>query len=273
MTGFYREIIKKRKKHISISEAVVDVYKAPYNRRVDDQVKILKGRKSSDVSKMDTILFKFQGGPKVSLLIDVVKNPFIILSPEYIEYYTYNIKDIVNIDEKMHYVIEFEQNVGVNTPLYYGKFFVNLETLAISRAEFNLNLKNEAEARKFLVKKAPWGLKINPKKVNYMVKYKERDGKYYFDYARCELKFKCKWKKKWFYTTYSTVSEIAITDRTDQNVMKFNRKERFKVRDVFAEKVNYFADKNFWGNENIIEPDRSIESAIKKIDKKLKKLR
>ncbi len=273
MTGFYREIIKKRRAHISISEAVVDVYKAPYNKNRNDQVKILKGRKSTDVSKMDTILFKYQGGPKVMLLIDIVKNPYIILSPENIQHYDYEIKDIVNIDEKMHYIIEFTQVADVNTPLYYGKFYVDLETLAISRAEFDLNLQNKAEARKFLVKKTPWGLKINPKKVNYLVKYKQKGGKYYFDYARCELKFKCKWRKKWFATTYSTISELAITNRTVDNVVKFDRNERFRVKDVFAEKVNYFEDKNFWGNENIIEPDRSIESAIKKINKKLKNLR
>lgn len=32
-----------------------------------------------------------------------------------------------------------------------------------------------------------------------------------------------------------------------------------------------FSDTDFWGNNNIIEPEKSIQNAIEKIQKKLKK--
>jgi hypothetical protein len=40
---------------------------------------------------------------------------------------------------------------------------------------------------------------------------------------------------------------------------------------VFAQKVENFTDANFWGEYNIIEPEESIESAIKKLAKSMKK--
>ena len=76
MTGFYRETIKNRRNYVSISEAIVDIYKSNYNNDLQfDQVKIDKGRKSSKVEKMDTLLVKLQGGPAVLMLLDIVKHP------------------------------------------------------------------------------------------------------------------------------------------------------------------------------------------------------
>ena len=66
------------------------------------------------------------------------------------------------------------------------------------------------------------------------------------------------------------MSEIAITDRTDQEVIKFAGKERMKYTDVFTEKVSAFVDPDFWGDYNVIEPDQSIESAIRRLNRKLK---
>jgi hypothetical protein len=40
---------------------------------------------------------------------------------------------------------------------------------------------------------------------------------------------------------------------------------------VFTEKVQDFADVNFWGEHNIIEPENSIENAIRKLSKGMKK--
>ena len=35
-------------------------------------------------------------------------------------------------------------------------------------------------------------------------------------------------------------------------------------------KLAHFADPDFWGEYNVIEPDQSIESAIRKLSRKLK---
>ncbi len=70
MTAFYRETIKKRKKNVSLSEAVVNIYKAPYSSMKKDAVQLYKARKSTDYSKLDTVALKLQG---------VVSMPFLLI--------------------------------------------------------------------------------------------------------------------------------------------------------------------------------------------------
>jgi len=48
MTAFYRETIKKRRKNVSLAEAVVTIYKTPYRSPKDDAVELYKARKSRD---------------------------------------------------------------------------------------------------------------------------------------------------------------------------------------------------------------------------------
>ena len=62
---------------------------------------------------------------------------------------------------------------------------------------------------------------------------------------------------------------MAITDRYEDNVQKFPRKERIRSTDVIAEKVEYFQDLEFWGDYTVIEPDKEITNAIKRLSDKL----
>jgi hypothetical protein len=67
------------------------------------------------------------------------------------------------------------------------------------------------------------------------------------------------------------VSELAITDRHEDNIVKFANREVFSSDMVFAEKVQDFTDVDFWGGNNIIEPENSIDNAIKKLSKSMVK--
>ena len=132
-------------------------------------------------------------------------------------------------------------------------------------------------AERLLAKKAGMGktvpgqiVEVTPEVATYRTKYREQDGKWHFEYSRAEVRFKVNWKRKLFNTNYTTMSEIAITDRTDQEVIKFAGKEKVKYSDVFTDKVSAFADPEYWGDYNVIEPDQSIESAIRRLSRRLK---
>lgn len=272
LTGFYRETIKQRREYISISEAVVDIYKSPYDYVFDsDRLRIFKGRKSSNVKKVDTLTVKLVGGPNISLLLDIVKNPDVLLSRESIDYYSYELLDVVNIDNKMNYVIGFSPIVNLNYPLYYGKLYVTTDQLAITMAEFSLDLKDEDKAVQNFVKKRPMGLRFVPISTSYLVTYKEQEGKYYINYVRNEVKFSCDWRRKIFKTNYTVMSEMAVTERKSENIEKFPIKDSFKPYNVLADKVQDYFDENYWGEYNTIVPDESIQSAINKFNKRLKK--
>lgn len=271
MTAFYRETIRKNRSYVSIGEAVVEIFKAPYSNDLRfDGTRIYKGRKSSDVEKMDTVLFKLQGGPVTVLQLDIAKNTESVLTLEAMENYDYLISGVIEIDGKPHYIIDFKQKPSVEHPLFMGSLFINMETFGITEAEFGFNLENKEAAASIFIRKKPLGMKIYPEIATYRTKFREQNGKLHFIYSRAEVKFKVDWEKKLFHTYYTTMSEIAVTDRTDQEVIKFAKEEKIKYSDVFSEKVTDFTDKEFWGDYNVIEPDQSIETAIRRLSRKLK---
>lgn len=268
MKGFYRETIKKNRSHVGISEAVVDISKAGYTEVKDDQVKIFKGRKTEDITRMDTLVFRLKGGPAVAVLMDIIKHPYGLLSNDDFNQYVYHIETLIEIDGRPHFVVSFKQHKGGEFPLYNGKYYIETNSLAITSTEFSLNLEDPIAATNMLIQKKPMGLKINTKEVKYIVNYREQNGKWYFNYARGEMDFKLNWKRKLFNTNYAAMIEIAITDRDDTNTNRFKASERFKTTQIFSDEVSSFADDDFWGEHNTIEPDESIQSAINKLNKK-----
>lgn len=272
LTGFYRETIKQRRDYVSISEAVIDIYKSSYQSNFEnDRVKIFKGRKSTNVKKADTLAVKLVGGPNISLMLDIVKNPDVLLSKENIDYYSYELLNIVNIDGKLNYEIGFTPIMTLSYPLYGGKLYISKDNLAFTMAQFSIDLDDVEKAAQVFVKKKPFGLRFVPTSTSYLVTYKEQDGKYYINYVRNEIKFTCNWKKRIFKTNYTVMSEMAVTERRTDNVEKFAAKESFKQYTVLADKVQDYFDENYWGEYNIIVPDENIQSAINKFNRRLKK--
>ncbi|MDR2887530.1 MAG: carboxypeptidase-like regulatory domain-containing protein [Bacteroidales bacterium] len=271
MTAFYRETIKKNRNYVSIGEAAVQVFKAPYNNDVRfDGAKIYKGRKSANVEKMDTVLFKLQGGPVSSLQLDIVKNTEAILRREAMQNYNYSLSGVIEINGKPHYIIDFKQKPHIEEPLFMGSLFINTSTYAITEAEFGFNLENREAAAAIFIKKKPMGMKIYPEIASYRAKYREQGGKLHFIYSRAEIRFKADWEKRLFHTYYTIMAEIAVTDRTDHDVIRIANDERIRASDVFSEQVSAFADNEFWGDYNVIEPDQSIETAIRRLSRRLR---
>jgi hypothetical protein len=269
--GFYRETVKQNRSYVAVAEAVLDVYKSPYTSLMDyDRVRIFKGRKSEDVKKMDTLMFKLQGGPKTSFLLDVVKNPGEILSEEYFDKYDFKFSGYASIDGRDNYVIQFDQKPDVDIALYKGTIYLDTKNMAISRIDFSFSDKALEIADNELVRKKPMDLKIDVLGADYSVNYRVLNEKWYLNHVRTELVFKCDWKKKRYDATYTTALEMAVTDRNTENINKAKYRDQTRMTDIFADKVNSYKDENFWGDYNYIKPEESIESVINKLNKKLR---
>jgi len=273
MTAFYRETIKKRKKNVSLAEAIVSVYKQPYTSMRRDYIKLLKARKSTDYSKLDTLALKLQGGPFNALYIDLMKYPEYMFSDDVIDLYTFSYGQSTTINEKPVFVVTFKQRDDVKTPLYYGKFFISAESFALISAIYNLNVENKMLSSKLFVKKKPSDVFVYPTQAAYRVDYREKNGKWYYGYSNVQLTFKINRKRKLFNTIYSLTSEMAITDWkliTDNESVK--PRDRMRPSIIISDKASGFSDPEFWGAYNVIEPEKSIEAAINKIKRQLKKL-
>ena len=272
MTSFYRETIKQNRNFVSVSEAVLDGYKSSYTNVSDmDRVKIFKGRKSQDVKKMDTVLFKLQGGPQTMFMLDIVKNPGELFETEIMDYYIYHMGGIININDRQAYVITFEQMEHVGIPLYAGKIYIGVNDYAIVGAEFQILEENLQNANQYLVRKKPISMRIDVNNANYLVSYRLIDGTWHLNYVRTELMFTVRWKKKLFRSRFTTMTEMAVTDLDPRTITKYKFRETTKRGDIFADQVSNFEDPDFWGEYNIIQPEESIQSAIQRIERKLQR--
>ena len=307
LTGFYRETAQKGRRYINISEAVIDVYKTPYkDRNVErdrvqiykgrkllsekasdtlavkllggpnlsvyverDRVQIYKGRKLLSEKASDTLAVKLLGGPNLSVYVDVVKNPDLLLDPNILPYYAFRMEESVMLNDRPHYVISFQPQAILPYALYYGKLYIDKERLSFSRAEFALSMDDRNKATEAILRKKPFGLRFKPVEVAFLVTYKERDGMSYLSYIRNEVRFKCDWKRKLFSTNYTIVSEMVVTDGKEQN-NSIPYRMSFKADQSLSDKVSDFADENFWGAYNIIEPTESLENAVYKLKKQHK---
>lgn len=271
VTAFYREMIKKGNTYVSINEAVLDINKSAYGSYRMDQIGIYKARGNYDSNRLDTLMVKFQGGPHSALDIDVAKDPFLGVETLIMrEYYDFTLGTPVTIDNKYFYVIDFNQKTFVTDILFRGRVYIESESMAIARIEFNMNVERNPRASAFFIRKKPANLRMEVISAAYLVNYKEIDGIWHFDYSRTEVKLNAKWDKKWFKSTYTIMSELASTEISDRQ-RKIENQNRIKTRDIMSAKVQDFTDENFWGAYNIIEPDASIENVISRIIRQLNK--
>lgn len=236
-----------------------------------DQIGIYKARGNYDSNRIDTLMVKFQGGPHSALEIDVASDPFLGVEPIVIkEYYDFKMVAPVTIDNKYFYVIEFDQKPYLTDILFRGRLYIESESMAFARIEFNMNVEDNPRANSFFIRKKPSNLKMDVVSAAYLVNYKEINGIWHFDYSRTEVKFNAKWDKRWFRNTYTITSELASTEISDRQ-RKIENLNRIKSKDIMSNKVQDFTDENFWGAYNIIEPDASIESVISRIIRQLNK--
>jgi hypothetical protein len=272
MTAFHRETIKKRRTYVSLSEAVVKINKQPYTSFKNDLLKLHKARKSTDYTKLDTIALKLKGGPFSTLFLDIIKNPTMFLTDEIVETYEFTFDTSTKIDNRPIYVVNFKQKRHIQDPLYYGKLYIDAQTLALTSAKFELNLDDKQKASRLFIIRKPRTASVIPTEAVYQVDYRLKDGKWFYSYSRIQLTFKIKYDKKLFNSVYHTTIEMAITD-WEKNVNKefFKPKERLRSSVILSDKASGFSDPEFWGEFNVIEPEKSIEIAIRKIQKQLVK--
>ena len=269
MTGFYRETIKKRKTYLSLTESVLEIEKQAYNSTAEDIIQLFKGRKYTDYNKLDTLSFKLQGGPYTCTYLDIMKYPEFIFTDDPLANYNFTLENNTQIGDNKVYVLSFEQKPQIVEPLYFGKLYIDMESLAVISGSFNLNIENKKALSSLFIQKKPSGSEVYPILASYQINYRELDGKWLFAYSRGDITFKVNWAKKLFNSNYDSTIELAVTKVEKKSNEPNKLSERLKQNVIMIDKVSNFSDIEFWGEYNIIEPEKSIEAAIKKIQKQL----
>ena len=145
--GFYREVMQKRRQYISISEAVVELFKTPYDKKIEfDAVAIRRGRRMMNIKSSDTLAVKLKGGPTLPIFADVVKNEEMLFYPEDRSSYYYSFSGIEKLDNRPHYVVQMTPDGGRPYALFYATLYIDQQSLAITRADLHLDMRNRAKA-------------------------------------------------------------------------------------------------------------------------------
>jgi len=255
-----------------VGEAVIDMYKTDYLRPIDfDRVSIDKARRLISTKQTDTLGAKIQGGPTLPLFLDLVKNSDDLLNDETLRNYDLTTDVPEMIDDRAQTVINFRHREGTGYSLYYGKIYVDSESLAITRVEMNLDMADKERATKLMLVSKPAGVKFKPREMSMQVNYKTEDGVTRISYVRSTSRFVCDWKKRLFRSSYVVNSEMVVTDRYPKDKVKqIPRRDSFKQRASLYDNVELFDAPDFWGRDNIIEPTESLENAIEKLKKRLR---
>lgn len=272
MTAFYRETIKNRRRNAALSEAVVSIEKQAYTSNKDDKVGLIRLRKDTNYNKLDTIALKLQGGPFSALYVDLIKYPEYVFTPAAMDAYSFKFNKRTELKGRNIIVVSFEPKPNIVGPLYYGELYISPDELALQKADFSLDLTNKAAVNEMFVKKKPGDVKIAAKNISYTVDYREKDGKWLYGYSKAILAFEVKKRRKFFKSIFTLTCEMAVTDWSispDEGTVIKGGTIRPSI--IMADQNVGFGDPDFWGEYNVIEPEKSIESAIRKIQRKLDK--
>lgn len=272
MHCFYRETAQKGSRFIAVAEAVTDMYKTAYNRNLNgDAVSIVKGRRLMSTKSSDTLGVKVMGGPIIPIMLDAVKNSELLLNEEELGLYELKTELPERIDDRAQYVVSIAPKYRVSRPLFFGKLYIDQESLAFTRVELELDMSNRMLATEYMLVRKPIGLRFNPRELKTIINYETKDGVTRISYVRNVMRFKCDWKRRLFASTYTVTSEMVVTEQVAAaDVRPIRGRNSFGPRDYFYDEVNFFDEPDFWGAYNIIEPTESLEHAIDKLKKKVR---
>ena len=265
---FYRETLQKRQRYISVNEAVSRIYKTPYHysNYSLDRAALEKSRVIMSQRRGDTLSVRMMGGPTLAISFDIIKNKDILLNRTDLALYSFKMESPAYIADRLQFVISFAPASAAEYALYYGKFYIDRETLAFSRIELSLDMSDEAKATRVMLVRKPLALRFTPKELTLAINYRQEGGQARMDYFRSSMSFRCDWKKRLIATNYTVVNELVVTDVVEPAV-PIPRNEMFKPSDVLDDMAPLFLDPDFWKDYNIIEPSESLENAVARLRK------
>jgi hypothetical protein len=260
----------KRQHYITVAEGVADMFKTSYRRdHSSDRVAISKGRRLLSHKLSDTLGVKVLAGPLVAVQLDLVKNTDLLLNSNELDNYDLKMEAPTSIGQRQQFVVSIIPRETMPYPLYFGKLYIDQNTLAFTRAELSLDMSDRRKATEQMLVRKPLGVRFKPKELALLVDYRTGDdGITRMSYIRTTFRFNCDWKRRLLATSFTAFCEMVVTSSTNSDVQPIRGRDSFDQRDAFFDKVDYFRDPAFWQDYNIIEPTETLDKAINRLLKK-----
>ena len=267
--GFYRETVQKRRQFISISEAVVDLYKTPYTQGIlREVVAITRGRRLMNMKASDTLGVKIMGGAVLPIMADVVKNSELLFYEEDMPCYHFELGVPEKVDDRLQYVIHMTPRTPQRYAVFFATLYIDQQTLTFSRAELQLDMRQRLPAVEAMLVSKPSSLHFRPRELSFSIHYRTEQGVTRLSYVRNVMRFNCDWRRRLFSSPFTTISEFVVTDRHPEAVRPQRGCDTFSRSDKLYDRVEYFSDPDFWGPDNIIEPTERLDKAIERLKRR-----
>ena len=269
LTGFYREGVYRRKEPQVYSEAVVQIYKSPYARSLqNDQIKVLRSRKIENLEVKDTLAVRLKAGLSATLALDGMRHLFDFLDPESFNSYEYHLRDIVTIDGQTAFVISFKQKDWITEPLMQGDIYINVDNYSVVLAEFGVNPLHIDKTVESFISRIPREYSMRPEYVRYRAHYRYVDGRYYLAHVRGDLGFIARGKKRLFSSRFNIFFELAITDHRTANVSRFDHEDLAPAYSIFSRTIDGY-DAEFWQDFDFLKPEEDLMEALERLNVRL----
>ncbi len=262
LSGFFRESIKQDDAYVQVSEAIVEIVKPSYlNPSSMERVRFIKGRKKNDLQAMDLIDFKLEGGPFQFSRVDIARYKDFFHEENSQYKYAYGGIDI--LDDEIVYKVLFKPVSDDGDHLYKGTMYINAESFALVRSEFELTKKALRSSGRTLIKKASRKVKAKPLKASYYIDYRPFNGKWILNRIDGKIVIHINDRRKKVNSVFTAVSELLISDWEARDKVKLKPSELYKSNYVLSEQITE-TDADFWEDYNIIRPDEALEKVFKK---------
>jgi hypothetical protein len=169
--GFYRESIQNEKwEQVDFIEAILSVYKDPYNKPTDNpgQIELLKSRKK----QLHDIGVIYAGGPFLIINSDYVLKRHPVLSPRHFKQYLYEFNGIVTFKGEEFYKISFSPADRDRSDIQ-GYMLLEKESLAYASFVVARSRNNS--------------LRMKNGRTEWTITYEKQNGKWYFSHLAYAL--------------------------------------------------------------------------------------
>jgi hypothetical protein len=254
-----------------LSEALIEHYKSGYTHGLQsDQIKIIKGRSSEDMTFKDTVKLKLKAGLNALVLLDLVKNQPDFLSEDYRAEYEYSLADIVKENGEDYYLITFRPRSNSLSAIYSGRIILHIKDMAFKQIEFSVDPGYLDRATGLYIVRKPMHLSVKMLQSTYHIGYQKIHGKYYLQQIQSTSEYRIRSKKRLSGSLFSTSLEMAVTDLDTTHVCRFASKEAAGLNDYFTDQVGVY-DESFWGPNNFIPPGESLTHALIRLQKQMER--
>jgi hypothetical protein len=192
----------------------------------------------------------------------------VLLNEEDLDCYAMTMELPATIGDRSQYVVSIAPSCTLPYPLYFGKLYIDQETLAFTRVELSLDMSDREKATQMMLVRKPAGVRFRPKELSLLIDYRLEDGVARMSYVRTTFRFNCDWRRRLFATSFTACCEMVVTSREEGQPQPISGRDSFDQHDAFFDKVEYFRDPTFWDDYNIIEPTESLDRAVDRLLKR-----